>query len=120
MPDGVLAYLSSLKLHHFRYRICHGSPISGRNKPTRSGPDEFGDATATKGDDRCAATHRFGDDESVRFVPHRSDQCRRGPTDQARQFVLVQVTGISNVVGQVGGHLAGKVIRVRHRTGEHQ
>jgi hypothetical protein len=108
--NGMVTYLASWKTLRFLDGICHRSHISRRDKPARLGRNEFGDSATGKCDHRCAATHCFGDDESVWLIPDRGDQRHRGLTHQACQLVLFQVAGISDVAAEVRRDLSCEIM----------
>ena len=118
MPYGVFAHLTARKPHHLRNSLSHGGDISGLDEPTRLGHNEFGDTATGESDDRRTATHRLGDHQAIRFIPHRGNQSRLRPTDQPCQIILVEVTGVSNLVIEMRSHLGGKVMLVGDRSGE--
>lgn len=120
MPDRMVTYFLSRQPHHRRDGICHRHPVRGRDEVARAGADEFGDTAAGESDNRCAAAHRFGDDQSVRLVPHRRDQRRCRSPDEVAQLILIQVAGIANVVSKLRRNLDGKIVRVGNRAGEYE
>lgn len=120
MTNGMVTYLPSRKTLRLPDGVCHRSHISRCDKPARLGRNEFGNPPTAKGDDRRAATHCFGGDESVWLIPNRGDQRHCGLAHQPCQLALVKVAGISDLPVELRRDHSCEVVRIGDRTGKHQ
>ena len=89
--------------------------IIRRDETTGSFGNELGYAPAAESDNWCAATHRLGDDQSVRFVPHRGDQCDGRGSDEARKVTLGEVSGVVHLRAEMRLYTLGVVSRIGDR-----